>query len=83
MVDARKVRIDASSAWCLLKNVAKITVVKGEKCTELNPQQDSKEDILRQVLGPSGNLRAPTCWVGDGFVIGFNADLYDKFFKTK
>lgn len=76
-------RIDASSAWCLLKNVAKITVAKGRKWTELNPQEESKEEILKQVLGPSGNLRAPACWVGDGFVIGFNAELYEKFFKAK
>ena len=81
MVDARKVRIDATSAWCLLKDVAKITVAKGKKYIELHPQQDNREEILKQVMGPSGNLRAPACWVGDGFVIGFNAELYEKLFK--
>lgn len=76
-------RIDAASAWCLLKNAGKITVARGKKYSEFNPQEENREEILRQVMGPSGNLRAPACWVGDGFLIGFNAELYEKVFKAK
>ncbi len=50
---------------------------------DLAPQLDKKEDILKKVMGPSGNLRAPAFLIGDGFVIGFNADLYEKLFKEK
>ena len=83
MVDARKERIDASAAWNLLKSAVKITVAKGKKSTEWNPQQDSKEDILKQVMGPSGNLRAPACQVGDEFVVGFNIDVYRQWLQEK
>jgi hypothetical protein len=29
-------------------------------------------------MGPSGNLRAPTLQIGDRFIIGFNAEMYEK-----
>jgi len=32
------------------------------------------------VLGPSGNLRAPTLLVGDTVVVGFHEDVYTELF---
>lgn len=83
VVDARTARLDAAAAWALLQNVSRITVAKGKKYTTWNPRQDNREDILRQVMGPSGNLRAPACRVGTEFVVGFNEELYGKFFSEK
>jgi len=40
---------------------------------------DDKDEILKRVMGPSGNLRAPTYRVGDKFVVGFNLDLYTEW----
>ena len=45
------------------------------------PGEDDKAEILKNAMGPSGNLRAPTYRVDDQFVIGFNADLYDEWVK--
>jgi hypothetical protein len=42
---------------------------------------DEKEAVLQQVMGPSGNLRAPTYRVKDQFMVGFNADLYENWVK--
>jgi len=36
--------------------------------------------MITQVIGPSGNLRAPTLKVGNSFVVGFNEELYEDFF---
>jgi hypothetical protein len=83
VVDARKVRIDASAAWEKLHDAAKITVAKGKKISQLDPQQDDKEEILKQVMGPSGNLRAPTFRVGDEFVVGFHPDFYQQWLQGK
>jgi hypothetical protein len=44
-----------------------------------NPKGDDKADILQHVMGPSGNLRAPTLRVSDEFLVGFNADIYDSW----
>lgn len=35
----------------------KITVVRGKTVSELKPKQIGKAEILKQVMGPSGNLR--------------------------
>ena len=83
MVDARKERTEAAAAWELLKTADKIITAKGKKFTEWNPQQDSKDEILKQVMGPSGNLRAPAYRAGAEFVIGFNSNLYEQWLQGK
>ncbi len=81
VVDARTVRMDDAAAWELLRKAAKITVAKGKAVLRLNPEQDGKEEILKQVMGPSGNLRAPALRVGDEFVVGFHLDFYQQWLR--
>lgn len=77
VVDARKTRIDEDAAWELLKSAKSITVAKGKKVQKFETVSEEKEEIMKNVMGPSGNLRAPTYRVKDQFIIGFNADLYE------
>jgi len=65
----------------MLKSASSITVAKGKKFQRLEPGSDEKEAILKQVMGPSGNLRAPTYKVGDDYTVGFNLDLYEAWVK--
>ena len=81
VVDARKVRIDAAAAWEMLRGAEKIIVTRGKKFAEWNSLPHHKDEILTQVMGPSGNLRAPTYRVGDVFVIGFHVDLYEQWLR--
>lgn len=83
VVDARTVRIDSESAWDLLKGATSIITAKGAKVQDWNPHSDGKSEILKQVMGPSGNLRAPTLRVNDDFIVGFNADLYGDWLSRK
>ena len=78
-MDARKVRIEAEQAWEMLQSAASVTVAKGKKIERFSAVADEKETVLKQVIGPSGNLRAPTYRVGDDFVVGFNDDLYREW----
>jgi hypothetical protein len=82
-VDARSVRMDEAAAWELLRKAAQITVAKGKAVSQLKPGQDGKEEILKLVMGPSGNLRAPALRVGNEFVVGFHADLYKQWLREK
>ena len=79
-INARKERIDAAAAWGLLKSAAYITTAKGKKVKAFNPKLNDKVDILKQAMGPSGNLRVPSLRVKDSFVIGFNKELYEQVF---
>lgn len=78
-VDARKEKIDETVAWALLKDAGRISVAKGKKVQVFDNVPSQKAEVLKSAMGPSGNLRAPTYRVGDHFIIGFNAELYDDW----
>ena len=81
VVDARKTRIDADEAWQLLKDAGSVAVAKGRKVEYFKPDPAEKTAILKSVMGPSGNLRAPAFRHKDRFVVGFNAELYEDWVK--
>ena len=80
-MDARKNRIEAQQAWDLIKGAENISVAKGKKVVIYFPLTDEKEDVLKRVMGPSGNLRAPTFRIKDQFIVGFNLEMYEDKFK--
>ncbi len=81
MADARKEALDADQAWALLKTARAVTVAKGKTFVRFDQVVKQKEEILKQAIGPTGNLRAPTYRVGDEFIIGFNPELYASWVK--
>ena len=64
----------------MLKSASLIRTGKGKKTNVWNPSTDEKEEILKDVIGPSGNLRAPAWRVGSEFIVGFNPELYQEMF---
>jgi len=59
-----------------------LLVAKGKKLVELDLKKDqpTEEEILKLILGPTGNLRAPTLVVGKSLVVGFNDEMYSSVF---
>ncbi len=80
MLDARKNRIDAGQAWNIINNATDICVAKGKQIVKFVEIADKQDDVLKKVMGPSGNLRAPTLKVGNKYVVGFNLELYEENF---
>lgn len=68
----------------LAKSVKEIYACKGSKLTELNMAKDKpdEKEILEALLGPTGNLRAPTMKFGDKLLVGFNEELFKSILKT-
>ena len=56
---------------------------RGKKVVEvdLKKTQLSQDEILKLVLGPTGNLRAPTLLIGKQMVVGFNEEMYAEVFR--
>ncbi|SHI97441.1 hypothetical protein SAMN02745165_01299 [Malonomonas rubra DSM 5091] len=81
MTDARKERIDADQAWAMIQGADSISVAKGKKVQRFEDVAAEKEMVLKNVMGPSGNLRAPTYRVGNDYVVGFNLDMYQDWVK--
>jgi len=81
VTDARLTRFDPEQVWELLKSARSVTVAKGKKVQRFEQVAANKEAILLQVIGPSGNLRAPTLRVRDEYLVGFNPELYADWLK--
>ena len=56
--------------------------MKGKKVNYLDLRRDkpNKETILFLLLGPTGNLRAPTLRKGRTLIVGFNQETYREIF---
>ena len=64
-----------------LQNAAnKLIVAKGKKVTTFTASQLPSDDATAAMLGPTGNLRAPTIRVGKTLLVGFNEDAYGSVF---
>jgi hypothetical protein len=55
-------------------------VAKGKKVSEFDTSQVSN-DMVNAMLGPTGNLRAPTLIIANTVVVGYNAELYENIFS--
>jgi arsenate reductase-like glutaredoxin family protein len=55
-------------------------VAKGKKVTHVDLKKDrpDRATLLALLLGPSGNLRAPTIRAGRTLLVGFEPETYGK-----
>ena len=79
VADARKASLAEEEAWQVLAAAREIIVAKGKKRLVFDPRRDSRETILKETLGRSGTLRAPTLRIGDRLLVGYNDELYAQF----
>ncbi len=63
----------------LVKKASKVIVAKGKKVSEF-PGGKASADVIEAMLGPTGNLRAPTIRTGKTVVVGFNDEAFEKVF---
>ena len=77
-VNAKKEKYQEPDALKLLESATHLFAAKGKKVVKLNlkKEEPSQEEMLKLVLGPTGNLRAPTLRMGKKLVVGFNAEMY-------
>jgi arsenate reductase-like glutaredoxin family protein len=82
-VDARKVRLKRKEALAMLADVDEIYSTKGKRVTHVNLRKEKpgNETLLSLLLGPTGNLRAPTLRLGRTLLVGFEQATYEKMFR--
>lgn len=82
VVDAKKQRYGAAEALELLSGMNELIVAKGKKVTHVSLKKDRPDDdtLTSMLLGPTGNLRAPTMKVGKKILVGFNDEMYTDAF---
>ena len=69
-------KLQAADAKALLKDTSRLIVAKGKKIQEFDVGGGPSADAVQAMLGPTGNLRAPTARVGKTLVVGFNEEAY-------
>ncbi len=77
-VIANKTKLGPAEALALLKGIDTIIAMRGTVVKTLDLKKDKPDDetILSLIIGPTGNLRAPTAKVGKTMVVGFNPETY-------
>jgi len=74
-------KLQKKDAKALLKDASRLIVAKGKKVAEFTVGDNASADAVNAMLGPTGNLRAPTARVGKTLVVGFNDEIYGKIFR--
>ncbi len=82
-INAKKETHKADEAMALLETVNDLYAAKGKKVVHVNLKKDepTDEELKKLVLGPTGNLRAPTLRKGKTLMVGFHEETYEKLFK--
>jgi arsenate reductase-like glutaredoxin family protein len=70
-------KLGETDAADLLKKASKLYVAKGKKLSEFKGGK-AEADAVAAMLGPTGNLRAPTIVKGKTLIVGFNEELFQK-----
>ena len=82
-MDARKTTLKEKEALDLVQNVDEIYASKGKQVVhlDLKKEKPDKAALLALLLGPTGNLRAPTLRSGRTLLVGFDEASYSKVLK--
>ena len=69
-------KLGRDDAQALAEAAAKLIVAKGKKVSEFKAGASVSDEAVDAMLGPTGNLRAPTIRVGKTLLVGFNEESY-------
>ena len=82
VVNTRQTVLKERDALALARQANVLFVAKGKKVVRLDMKKDKpdKQTLSKLLLGPTGNLRAPTLRVGKKLVVGFQEQMYHDVF---
>ena len=81
-INAKKETYQKQQALELVEAASHLFVARGKKVVGLNLNKDAptETEVLKLILGPTENLRAPTLRCGKKLVVGFNEEMYENIF---
>lgn len=83
--DAGKQRRGRDEALALAREAEKVVVGRGKKVVVLDMKADPPDDdtLLSYILGPTGNLKAPTLRLGKTLLVGYSEEAYRQILGRK
>ena len=82
--DAARERIGPDAALTLARTAERLVAMRGKKVVEFDLTKippPSDDELLAVLLGPTGNLRAPTAFVGKTLMVGFHEETYKSILE--
>jgi hypothetical protein len=73
-------KLQASDSRVLLESASRLIALKGKKVSEFSLVDSVPKEALAAMLGPTGNMRAPTLRIGKTLVVGFNEEIFQREF---
>lgn len=82
-VEADKTKLGRAEALKLARAAEKVVSIRGKSVTVFDLEKDKPTDdeLAAAILGPFGNLRAPTLRRGTTLIVGFNEDAYAEVLR--
>lgn len=79
MENATKVKHGPADALKMLRGIDTLIAMKGKRVVTFNLKKERPDDesLLAHLIGPTGNLRAPTVRIGTTLLVGFNEETYN------
>jgi arsenate reductase-like glutaredoxin family protein len=83
VVDASKEKRGLEAALELAKSADKVVVARGKKLVTFDMKKEPPDDatLASYLLGPTGNLKAPTIRIGKLLLVGFGEAAYREVFR--
>jgi hypothetical protein len=80
VVDASKERHGREEALKLARSAERVVAARGKKVVVFDMTRAAPDDetLAAHLLGPTGNLKAPTLRIGDTLLVGFGAEAYEQ-----
>jgi len=69
-------KLGADDAAEIARASSRVYVAKGKKLDVFEMKSADLEEVVARMLGPTGNLRAPTLRVGKTTLVGFDEEAY-------
>ncbi len=71
-------KLGRDEAMALLDAVSTVHVAKGKSLQTFSVAKADRDELVEKLLGPTGNLRAPTIRRGKTLLVGFDHETYAK-----
>ena len=80
MVDASKKRLGRDEAIRLARSMDRVIAARGKKMVVFDMKTNPPDDdtLAAHLLGPTGNLKAPTLRRGRTLLVGFSDEAYQQ-----
>jgi arsenate reductase-like glutaredoxin family protein len=78
VVDAAKEKRGREEAIALARSAERVVAARGKKVVVFDMAEDAPDDdtLAAHILGPTGNLKAPTFRAGKTLIVGFSDEAY-------